>query len=434
MTPRPAIAIVHFTSLPAVGGIENMLSLQQSALQEAGFHVRLITGSGSPRLDDDVHVVSGLVPMPVGTDPTSSDVEVQSLYDDLLPLLQNVDQCWVHNAFTVPLNPSLSSALLALVDALPDTEFVNWCSDISATSRYVLDVSARDLLTGIACRPRIVHVAVSDYRRRQLCSLLDLDCEAVRVIPPPVDAAVLLRLSEDSRAGIDGLELEDSSILILVPAKLLPHKNLELAVRLAAGLRERLPDVRLVITAAPSPHDGPSSASVRSRLETLRAQLGVEREVRFLADEFGSWADSSLVRDLMILSDLVFLPSTEEGFGMPILEAAALRVPIVCSDIPSFREVGRDGVTFFELREDVPRIVERVCAVLGDRGNQSRRRALASLRRFNTHVLELAHELGPAHPASRSLAIPQGQQWCRGDSESGQEARCSRYSSEVSAD
>jgi glycosyltransferase involved in cell wall biosynthesis len=37
-------------------------------------------------------------------------------------------------------------------------------------------------------------------------------------------------------------------------------------------------------------------------------------------------------------ADYVLLPSTYEGFGLPLTEAVARGVPVFCSDIPPFRE------------------------------------------------------------------------------------------------
>ncbi|CAG2128617.1 D-inositol-3-phosphate glycosyltransferase [Cupriavidus yeoncheonensis] len=41
--------------------------------------------------------------------------------------------------------------------------------------------------------------------------------------------------------------------------------------------------------------------------------------------------------------------STIEGYGLPIVEAAMHQVPVLASDIPVFREVGRDGALYFQL-------------------------------------------------------------------------------------
>ena len=36
----------------------------------------------------------------------------------------------------------------------------------------------------------------------------------------------------------------------------------------------------------------------------------------------------------------LLLPSFAEGFGMPVTEALAARVPVICSDLPALREAG----------------------------------------------------------------------------------------------
>ncbi len=45
----------------------------------------------------------------------------------------------------------------------------------------------------------------------------------------------------------------------------------------------------------------------------------------------------------------LIMTSNAEGFGLPIVEAFQRGLPVFCSDIPVFREIGASGVSFFDL-------------------------------------------------------------------------------------
>ena len=46
-------------------------------------------------------------------------------------------------------------------------------------------------------------------------------------------------------------------------------------------------------------------------------------------------------------------PSIDEGFGIPLIEALKLKVPVICSDIPIFREIADDSVLYFEKQNEI---------------------------------------------------------------------------------
>jgi glycosyltransferase involved in cell wall biosynthesis len=48
----------------------------------------------------------------------------------------------------------------------------------------------------------------------------------------------------------------------------------------------------------------------------------------------------------------LLFPSLAEGFGFPLLEAYALRAPVICSDLPVFREVSRGHAEFLPVDVD----------------------------------------------------------------------------------
>lgn len=71
----------------------------------------------------------------------------------------------------------------------------------------------------------------------------------------------------------------------------------------------------------------------------------------------------------------VVFPTLFEGAGLPLLEAIALKVPIVCSDIPPLREFGGDGPGYFE-----PDSVESMTAAMREFWLDAARRREAALR------------------------------------------------------
>ncbi len=97
---------------------------------------------------------------------------------------------------------------------------------------------------------------------------------------------------------------------------------------MVAVVAER-PDARLLIVG----REGHSTAELAGRV----ADLGLGDHVTFL----GHRAD---VADVMAASDVFAFPSLYEGLGGALIEAMALGLPIVASDIPALREVVVPGV------------------------------------------------------------------------------------------
>jgi glycosyltransferase involved in cell wall biosynthesis len=121
------------------------------------------------------------------------------------------------------------------------------------------------------------------------------------------------------------------------------------------------------VTGPADPHQASALAYVdRLRVETER--LGIGQAVRFLGLEAEAAGRGSLphevVATLYRIADALLLPSRDEGFGLPILEAALARLPIVCADLPVLREVAGDGALYILPDEDptvvARRILERI--------------------------------------------------------------------------
>jgi glycosyltransferase involved in cell wall biosynthesis len=69
--------------------------------------------------------------------------------------------------------------------------------------------------------------------------------------------------------------------------------------------------------------------------------------IRGKVHEFSSLTDSQVCA-LIQEAQALLMPSFAEGYGLPIVEALALGVPVLCSNLPAFIEVGGDVPEFFD--------------------------------------------------------------------------------------
>lgn len=108
------------------------------------------------------------------------------------------------------------------------------------------------------------------------------------------------------------------------------------------------------------------------RVFFLGRDNGLEGELKALCKdlglsnvEFGASIDNDTLWRKYRQSRVFVNPSIYEGFGIPTIEALALGVPAVISDIPVYHEVGADLVTYFD-PHDPKDIAEKVRARLDD--------------------------------------------------------------------
>jgi glycosyltransferase involved in cell wall biosynthesis len=134
-------------------------------------------------------------------------------------------------------------------------------------------------------------------------------------------------------------------------------------------------------------------------LERRRA-LGLEQEVVFLALEgrLGERLDVSdaLMTELYWWADALLVTSVQEGFGLPILEAGLVRLPIFCTDITALKEVGREHATYFRPTDDPNAIADVMLGELQKPGVAAMRRKIVKTytwdNLFHSRILPLLQD------------------------------------------
>ncbi len=366
--PLGLVALLHYSAPPVVGGVERVLAAQARLFLEAGFRVCVVAGRAElsalpvgaelvriPELDSQHPAVRQISQeLEQGRIPDGFEPLAIRLEEALRPVLEASRLVIAHNVFSKHFNLPLTAALFRLLDRGQIRRCAAWTHDLTWTSPHsrskVFPGYPWDLLR--TYRPDVTYVAVSQARRDELAGLLGCPPEHIRVIYNGVDPQRLLGLSPAGMQLASRLGLWESDLNLLMPVRITQAKNIELAIGVAAALKGRGLRPRIVVTGPPDPHDDQNLAYFRS-LQEQRKQAGVEQEVRFVC-ELGDHPDEPLLLETPVLGDLyrtsdaLFLPSHREGFGMPVLEAGLVGLPVFTSDqVPAAREIGGKDVISF---------------------------------------------------------------------------------------
>jgi glycosyltransferase involved in cell wall biosynthesis len=378
----PWIAILHYSAPPVVGGVEAVIGAHTRSFIKAGYPVTVLAGRGTPEalapgagftaipeMDSQREdLAAAAAALAAGRVPADFSDLVAQVRKALQRHLDVFDRVIVHNIFFKHFNLPLTAALCELLDAGRLHGCIAWGHDFTWTSpssrRAVHPGYPWDLLR--TQRPDVTYVAVSQQRQRELARLFGCSDEAIHVVYNGVDPGELLGLSSEGARLADRLDVLDSDLILLMPVRVTRAKNIEYALRVAAALKRLNRRLKLVLTGPPDPHDERSMAYFEE-LRTLRRELDLETEVRFVFESGPEPSqpfviDNRVVGDLYRLSDVLFMPSHREGFGMPVLEAGLAGLPVVCTAIPAADEIGGDDVLIFDASQPPEEIAVAILA------------------------------------------------------------------------
>jgi glycosyltransferase involved in cell wall biosynthesis len=85
-----------------------------------------------------------------------------------------------------------------------------------------------------------------------------------------------------------------------------------------------------------------------------------------MAEIVDAFLPDEMISDFFNLSDALLLPSLEEGFGIPLLEAGLGHRPVFCTDLPPLRDLGLNDVHYFSPHENPAKIAEMIAQHLLD--------------------------------------------------------------------
>ena len=371
------IGILHYSCPPVVGGVEEVLSQHASILQRLGQSVSILAGMGKVYTDSFTVRIETLLGSKNGSvlkaqeqSRNGDDKHLKRLtnriYRILIDWSHDLDVILAHNVLHMSFNLPLTLALHRLATLENGPAIVSWAHD-SPYLQPDYPEYLNDHPWNILKRPHrnILYVTISESRR-QVFNELYGDVQW-KVIPDGIDPANFFYLDPMSIKLSEELDIFSHDLVLVQPSRITPRKNIELSIHIIRGIKNLGYNILFILTGAYDPHES-RAVSYYRRLRYWIKELGLQDNIAILAEyRFSNRKklvpDRIFIRDLYLMADLLLLTSQDEGFGLPLLEAGLIKLPIACTEIPSFLELGED-VCFFRLDDHPLTIAGRIVEYL----------------------------------------------------------------------
>lgn len=202
---------------------------------------------------------------------------------------------------------------------VPDVYIGSWIKNLGPVG-MIGEVSDRVLFR----MPWIKFIAISQTTKNKLLHV-GVDANNVVVIPCGVDFK-----------EINGVSKQKTQWQVCVVSRLLKYKQIDVLVRAVKIIHQTIPKIKVAIVG-----QGPEEIP----LKKLALSLGVKDNFQF----FSYLPSHKDVLKIIKSSRILCHPSSVEGFGISVVEAAALGKPTVVSNIPALIETtqnGKSGLVF----------------------------------------------------------------------------------------
>ncbi len=208
------------------------------------------------------------------------------------------------------------------------------------------------IIPDIVRRAKLV-LTVSEFSKSEILDYFDIDPNRVVSVPLGVDP---MFKPKDKMLGSDAvvasLGLQSQSYTLFV-STMEPRKNIERLIDCYSNLPE---DVRKSIPLVLVGGSGWRSEAIHEKIRQGEAE-GWLRYMAYVSEE--------VLPHLFANAKLFAFISLYEGFGLPVLEAMASGVPVLCSNAASLPEVGGDAVLYVDPVDD-SQISEGLMRLLSD--------------------------------------------------------------------
>jgi len=199
------------------------------------------------------------------------------------------------------------------------------------------------LKQNIAIRNSNTVLTVSEFSKQRIMEHFSISESLIRVIPEaPSNAFSVLPKNDKMINILNRYNLNNFERFLLYVGGISPHKNLKSLIQVYRELlnHKMFSDTKLIIV---GDYKGDPFYSDYNSLKSLIQILNLNQYVIFTG-----YVEDIELAYLYNAASLLVIPSYEEGFGLPAVEAMACGTPVVSSNRGSLPEILGDAGRFFD--------------------------------------------------------------------------------------
>ncbi len=176
-----------------------------------------------------------------------------------------------------------------------------------------------------------VPVAMAEFGQKQVKDYHNLD---VAHIPHGIDSKSFYRLEDSERNELRKKNGFTDKFVIGVVARNQPRKHMDRTIKTMSLVAKEIPNAVLYLHLDPQ-----DPAQQMYSIPELVKKYKIENRVVYSGMSAHSGFPQSEMNNVYNLMDVFFLTTSGEGFGIPIIEAMACEVPVICTDYTTTQEL-----------------------------------------------------------------------------------------------
>ena len=179
------------------------------------------------------------------------------------------------------------------------------------------------------CFNKVNYLICNSHNANSMLQNLYPSLTGIKTIPNAVSIISAEECKKLRQKAKVELGINNTDLVVGFVGNLSKQKNIPLLLNAASGIVKDFPHLKIIIVG-----DG----IMRTELESLALKLKIEDHISFVGQK-------SNAINLMPAFDLLCLPSDYEGMPNVLMEAAAVGIPVIASDVAGIPEVVQDGKT-----------------------------------------------------------------------------------------